>query len=66
LTPALVELLPTLGFRIAVVTVPTIKQVERLDNAFTLKLVTVLDEDDLQPRQARKVETVNLLRKSHQ
>ena len=66
LTPALVELLPTLGFRIAVVTVPTIKQVERLDNAFTLKLVTVLDEDDFQPRQARKVETVNLLRKSHQ
>ncbi len=66
LTPALAELLPTLGFRVAVVTVPTIKQMERLHEAFTLKLVTVLHEDDFQPRQAMTVEVVKFLRKSHQ
>ena len=66
LTSALVELLPTLGLRVAVVTVPTIKQVERLHETFTLRLVTALYEDDFQPRQGMKVEVAKLLRKFHQ
>lgn len=60
LTPALAELLSTLDFRVLVVTVPTIKQLEPLREAFTLELVTVLVEDDFQPRQAVKAEVVKV------
>ncbi len=63
LTAALVELLPTLGFRTALVTVPTMKHIEQLRAAFTLELVTVLDEGDFQPRQAARAEVAKVVRK---
>jgi len=66
LTPALVELLPSLNFRLALVTVPSIERLEPLERFFLLEPVTMLEPDDFQPRQAARVEIVRVTRVSRE
>lgn len=60
LTPAIVELLPKLNFRVALVTVPSIATLAPLEDVVVLEPVTVLTPDDFRPRQAVHAEIVRL------
>jgi hypothetical protein len=55
LTPTLVELLPSLDFRVTLVTVSSIDKLVSLEGAFMLDPVTVLEPDDfwLEPHRLR-------------
>jgi len=64
LTPALVELLPNLNFRLALVTVPSIERLQALEKFFRLESVTMLEPDDFQPQQAARAEVVRVTRTS--
>ena len=60
LTPALVELLPRLDFRVALVTVPSIESLAPLEGSFTLEVIALLEPDDFRPRQAGRAEIVRV------
>jgi 16S rRNA A1518/A1519 N6-dimethyltransferase RsmA/KsgA/DIM1 with predicted DNA glycosylase/AP lyase activity len=62
LTPALVELLPRLDFRVAVITVSSIDKLSPLEYSFVLDAVTVLEPDDFRPRQRARAEIVLVMR----
>ncbi|MGH3854449.1 MAG: rRNA adenine N-6-methyltransferase family protein [Pseudonocardiaceae bacterium] len=64
LTPALVELLPRLDFRVALVTVPSIDSLAPLKDSFTLEEIAVLEPDDFWPRQAVRAEIYRCVRDS--
>jgi 16S rRNA (adenine1518-N6/adenine1519-N6)-dimethyltransferase len=62
LTSTLVELLPSLKFRVALVTVPSIDKLVSLKASFMLESVTVLEPDDFWPQQAAKAAVVRITR----
>ncbi|MBV8540989.1 MAG: hypothetical protein JO063_10930 [Pseudonocardiales bacterium] len=62
LTPALVELLPRLGFRVALVTAPSIDSLAPLEDSFMLEVIVALEPDDFRPRQAGRAEIVRVRR----
>ena len=62
LTPALVELLPRLEFRVALVAVSSIDKLALLNSSFVLEAVTVLEPDDFRPRQMVKTAVVRITR----
>lgn len=58
LTSPMVTLLPTLRFRVVLITAPSIAQLAPLHDQFLLEPVLVLEPDDFWPPQARPVEVV--------
>jgi 16S rRNA (adenine1518-N6/adenine1519-N6)-dimethyltransferase len=62
LTPTVVELLPSLSFRVALVTVSSIDKLVSLEGAFMLEAVTVLEPDDFWPQQAERAAVVRITR----
>lgn len=62
MTPMLVELLPSLDFRVALVTVSSIENLVSLANSFILGFVKVLEPDDFWPRQAARAVVVRIAR----
>lgn len=63
LTPTLVEVLPTLDFRVALVTVSSIDKLASLNGSFfMLEAVTVLEPDDFRPRQMASATVVKITR----
>lgn len=62
LTPALVELLPELDFRVALLTVPSMGELTPLAGTFRCELIMALEPDDFRPRQAARAQTVRLTR----
>jgi 16S rRNA A1518/A1519 N6-dimethyltransferase RsmA/KsgA/DIM1 with predicted DNA glycosylase/AP lyase activity len=62
LTPNLVGLLPSLDFRVALVTVSSIDKLVSLKGAFMLESVTVLEPDDFWPRQGGWAVVVRITR----
>ena len=62
LTPTLVELLPSLDFRVALVTVSSIDKLVQLDDSFMLEAVMVLEPDDFRPRQMARAVIVRVTR----
>jgi len=60
LTPTLVELLPSLDFRVALVTVPSIDSLAPLEGSFMLEAIVILEPDDFRPRQAVRAEIVRV------
>lgn len=60
LTPALAELLPSLEFRVALITVASIDELTTLENSFVLESITMLEPADFQPRQAARAEVVRV------
>lgn len=62
LTSNIVELLPRLDFRVALVTVPFIDKLAPLEASFALEAVTVLEPDDFWPRQVARAEIVKVRR----
>lgn len=63
LTPTLVELLPTLYFRVALVTVSSIDRLASLNGSFILEAVTVLESHDFRPPQSASAEVVKVKRR---
>ncbi|MGH3870564.1 MAG: rRNA adenine N-6-methyltransferase family protein [Pseudonocardiaceae bacterium] len=64
LTPTLVGMLPSLNFRVAIVTVPSIGELASLEGAFMLEAVTVLEPHDFWPQQAGRVAVARITRVS--
>jgi 16S rRNA A1518/A1519 N6-dimethyltransferase RsmA/KsgA/DIM1 with predicted DNA glycosylase/AP lyase activity len=62
LTPSLVGLLPSLDFRVALVTVSSIDKLVSLQGAFMLESVTVLEPDDFWPQQGGRAVVVRITR----
>lgn len=62
LTPTLVGLLPSLNFRVAIVTVPSIDKLASLEGSFMLEAVTVLEPHDFWPQQTGRVTVVRITR----
>ena len=62
LTPTLVELLPSLDFRVALVTVSSMDKMLPLEDSFMLELVTMLEPDDFWPRQTARAAVVRIVR----
>ncbi|MGH3717820.1 MAG: rRNA adenine N-6-methyltransferase family protein [Pseudonocardiaceae bacterium] len=62
LTPALVELLPRLDFRVALVTVSSIASLAPLAGSFVLQAIAVLEPGDFRPRQTVRAEIVRVTR----
>jgi 16S rRNA A1518/A1519 N6-dimethyltransferase RsmA/KsgA/DIM1 with predicted DNA glycosylase/AP lyase activity len=62
LTPMLVELLPSLDFRVALVTAASIDKLASLEDSFMLEAVTVLEPDDFRPRQMARAVNVRITR----
>lgn len=62
LTPTLVGLLPSLDFRVALVTVSSIDKLASLEDSFILEAVTVLEPDDFRPRQIARAVIVRITR----
>lgn len=62
LTPAVVSLLSTLDFRVALATVPSIEALASLQRSFVLQPVTELEPDDFRPRQEAAAEIVKIWR----
>lgn len=62
LTSAIVELLPGLDFRVALVTVPSIDKLAPLAGSFVFEVVTVLAPEDFRPHQAAQAEIVRVRR----
>lgn len=62
LTPVLVELLPKLEFRVALITAAAIDELTPLKNSFALEAITILEPDDFQPRQAARAEVIKVQR----
>jgi 16S rRNA A1518/A1519 N6-dimethyltransferase RsmA/KsgA/DIM1 with predicted DNA glycosylase/AP lyase activity len=60
LTPGLIELLPTLDFRVALITVPSIDELAPLEGSFGCEPVTVLEPEDFWPPQATRAEIVRV------
>ncbi len=62
LTAPLVDLLPRLGCRLAVITVSSIDELAALERTFTMESVTVLEPGDFRPRQSATAEIVRVAR----
>lgn len=62
LTPTLVGLLPSLDFRVALVTVSSMDKMLPLKDSFMLELVTMLEPDDFWPRQTARAAVVRIVR----
>jgi 16S rRNA A1518/A1519 N6-dimethyltransferase RsmA/KsgA/DIM1 with predicted DNA glycosylase/AP lyase activity len=62
LTAPLVDLLPRLGFRLAVITVSSIDELAALERVFEIESVTVLEPDDFRPRQSARAEIARVAR----
>lgn len=62
LTPPLVELLPKLDFRVALITTSSIDELTRLEDSFALETITMLEPDDFRPQQAGRAEIVRVAR----
>lgn len=62
LTPALVGLLPSLNFRVALVTVSSIDELTPLKGVFALDAVTILESNDFRPPQSARAEVVRVER----
>jgi hypothetical protein len=62
LTATLVGLLPSLDFRVALVTASSIDKLVSLEGAFMLDPVTVLEPDDFWPQQAGRAVVVRITR----
>jgi 16S rRNA (adenine1518-N6/adenine1519-N6)-dimethyltransferase len=62
LTPTLVGLLPSLDFRVAIVTVSSMNKLVPLEDSLMLEAVTVLKPDDFWPQQAGKAAVVRITR----
>lgn len=62
LTPVLVELLPRLDFRVALLTVSSIDELAPLRDSFALEAITMLEPDDFRPQQAARAEIVRVKR----
>jgi 16S rRNA A1518/A1519 N6-dimethyltransferase RsmA/KsgA/DIM1 with predicted DNA glycosylase/AP lyase activity len=62
LTPTLVGLLPSLSFRVALVTVSSIDKLVSMEGAFMLEAVTVLEPDDFWPQQEKRAAVVRITR----
>lgn len=60
LTWSLVELLPRLDFRVALVTVSSIDKLAPLEGSSALETVTVLEPQDFRPPQAARAEVVKI------
>jgi 16S rRNA A1518/A1519 N6-dimethyltransferase RsmA/KsgA/DIM1 with predicted DNA glycosylase/AP lyase activity len=62
LTSTLIELLPSLEFRVALVTVSSIDKLVSLEGSFMFETVSVLEPDDFWPRQAERAMVVRITR----
>jgi 16S rRNA A1518/A1519 N6-dimethyltransferase RsmA/KsgA/DIM1 with predicted DNA glycosylase/AP lyase activity len=62
LTPWLAELLPSLDFRVALVTVSSVDNLVQLESSFMLETVMVLEPDDFRPRQTTRAVIVRVTR----
>lgn len=63
LVPTLVTLLPTLDFRVAVITVPSIDTLAPLEGVFELEAVTLVEPHDFWPAQSVRAEVVRVKRR---
>jgi 16S rRNA A1518/A1519 N6-dimethyltransferase RsmA/KsgA/DIM1 with predicted DNA glycosylase/AP lyase activity len=62
LAPSLIGLLPSLHFRVAIVTVSSIDNLLSLEDAFMLDAVAVLEPHDFWPQQAGRATVVKITR----
>lgn len=62
LTPTLVGLLPSLNFRVALVTAPSIDKLAPLEDVFALDAVATLESDDFRPPQSARAEVIRVKR----
>lgn len=62
LTPAVVRMLPTLDFRVAVMVVSSIDELAPLDGVFVLEAVVIVEPHDFRPPQSVRAEVVRVTR----
>ncbi|PZS40042.1 MAG: hypothetical protein DLM62_04975 [Pseudonocardiales bacterium] len=63
LVPAVVGLLPTLDFRVAIMAVSSIDELAPLEGAFVLDAVVILEPHDFRPPQSARAEIVRVKRR---